>query len=94
LYAFALSLPEKGLLPVLAPPAVESPAAQAGLRGGERLLEIAGRKVEHWGEVRWQLLNRMFDEAIEILVDDGGIERRLVLQREAAKLSGVPSSNS
>ncbi len=92
LYAFAFSLPEKGLLPVIAPPAVDSPAAQAGLRGGERLMEIAGREVQHWGDVRWQLLNRMFDETIEIVVDDGGLERRFQLRREAGKLSDEAST--
>ncbi len=50
-------------VPVIAPPAAESVAAQAGLLGGDRLQGVDGKAVRSWNEVRLRML-------------DGVIERR------------------
>lgn len=36
--------------------APESPAAQAGLRSGDRVTSVNGEPVRSWGELRWELL--------------------------------------
>lgn len=43
--------------PVLAPPASATPAAQAGLQGGERIMAVNGKSVHSWSQVRWELLD-------------------------------------
>ncbi len=93
LYAVALAAPERDLAAQLATPPKESPAYVAGLRGGERIVGIAGRDVAHWGEVRWQLLAHLFDEDLELVVDDGSVERGVVLRRELAAMNEAAGSN-
>ena len=44
------------LRPLLGKPVISSPAAQAGVEDGERVLRIQGDTVETWQEVRWKLL--------------------------------------
>ncbi|TAG04646.1 MAG: RIP metalloprotease RseP [Betaproteobacteria bacterium] len=87
LYAVALSAPERDLAAQLATPTKQSAAFEAGLRGGERIVSVAGRDVAHWGEVRWQLLVHLFDDELELTVDDAGVERNFVLRRETAALA-------
>ncbi|MFN3629423.1 MAG: RIP metalloprotease RseP [Casimicrobiaceae bacterium] len=87
LYAFALALPERGLDTVIAPPSAQSPAAIAGLRGGERIIAIDGNRVWHWGDVRWHLLTHLFSQELRLAVESGGVEREIVLSRESTALS-------
>ncbi|HKI63334.1 MAG TPA: RIP metalloprotease RseP [Burkholderiales bacterium] len=51
---FMHGLPE--VRPIIAQPAVGTPAAQAGFRAGETLRAIDGKPVRTWGEVRWRVL--------------------------------------
>jgi regulator of sigma E protease len=89
LYSVALLMPMRDLSPVIASPPVASAAHEAGLRGGERVLQIARRDVLHWGDVRWQLLAHMFDSELEIVVESDGIERSYLLRRDETALSGA-----
>ena len=41
---------------VLGPPPQGSPAAQAGLEDGDRVLDFDGRTIRSWSELRWALL--------------------------------------
>lgn len=45
-------------LPVLGPPVAESPAAKAGITGGERVLSIDGTSVATWEDFLWLLLQK------------------------------------
>lgn len=94
LYAFALALPERGLDTVIAPPPAQSPAASAGLRGGERLVAIDGNRVLHWGDVRWHLLTRLFSQELALTVESGSVEREVLLRRESAPLSDEAQTRS
>ncbi|MCX8098959.1 MAG: RIP metalloprotease RseP [Casimicrobiaceae bacterium] len=87
LYAFALSLPERGAIASLAPPAEDSPAAAAGLRGGERVIAVDGTAVLHWGDVRWHLLMALFQDRLRLTVEVGGIEREFELVRGRTELT-------
>lgn len=81
LYAGALAAPDRDLNSVVAAPATDTPAAVAGLHGGERIVRVNDRLVAHWGDIRWELLSHLFDEQLEIDVDDHGIERHFSLSR-------------
>ncbi len=81
LYAAALAMPEKSIPAVLAAPRAETAAAAAGIRGGEKVVEIGGRRVYSWEDVRWQLLVHLFDNELTLVLNDGGVDRELQLQR-------------
>lgn len=81
LYAAALAVPDRDLSSLLATPDADTPAAIAGLRGGERILRVNDRPVAHWGDVRWELLVNLFDDQLKLDVDDRGIERSYSLSR-------------
>lgn len=44
---------------VIAPPVSSTPAAQAGLQGGERITAVNNHAIDSWNQVRWQLLDVM-----------------------------------
>ena len=57
------------LRPLLGKPVISSPAAQAGIEDGERVLRIQGDTVETWQEVRWKLLTLAADrDTVELEV--------------------------
>ncbi len=81
LYAFALAMPDRDLTALVATPEMNTPAAVAGIRGGERILRINDRTVAHWGDVRWEMLASLFDAEMRVDVEDRGTERNLILAR-------------
>ena len=81
LYSLALAAPDRDLTAVVAKPEINTPAALAGIRGGERILRINGRDVAHWGDVRWELLTSLFDAEMKLDVEDRGAERSFALSR-------------
>ncbi len=81
LYALALSAPERDLTAFVAKPEPNTPAAIAGMRGGENILRINDRAVAHWGDVRWALLTSLFDTELKLDVEERGVERSLTLTR-------------
>ncbi|MBI2309166.1 MAG: RIP metalloprotease RseP [Rhodocyclales bacterium] len=50
------------LRPVLGTPPAATAAATAGFELGERVLKVAGRPVQTWDDVRWQLLQQASNE--------------------------------
>ncbi len=81
LYSGALAAPDRDLSGLIAAPEANTPAAVAGLRGGERILRVNDRAVAHWGDIRWEMLVHLFDEQLNVDVDDRGIERSFTLSR-------------
>ncbi len=81
LYAGALAAPDRDLNSLIATPDADTPAAVAGLRGGERILRVNDRDVAHWGDVRWELLAHLFDDQLTLEVEDRGVERSYTLVR-------------
>ena len=81
LYTAALAAPDRDLQSVVAAPDVGTPAYVAGVRGGMRITRVNDREVAHWGDIRWQLLAHVFDDQLTLVVDDGGVERTMLLQR-------------
>ena len=55
------------LRPRLAAPEAATPAAHAGLQGGELVRSINGEAVETWQEFRWKLLNLALDKQVVTL---------------------------
>ncbi len=92
LYGVALSMPERALTAVVAPPRVETAAAAAGLRGGETITRMGGRDVLSWDDVRWQLLAHMFDDTLSMSVVSGGIEREVQLERAPLTANEDPTA--
>jgi len=72
------------LLPVLGEPAVDTPAAVAGIRSGDQVTHIDGEAVVTWDDFRWQLLQLAASrDAVELAVTDAGgasAVRRLALR--------------
>ena len=87
LYAGALAVPDRDLTALVAMPEPNSPAAVAGLKGGERILRVNDRAVAHWGDVRWELLVNLFDAELQLDVEDRGRERSVTLSRTATGAS-------
>jgi regulator of sigma E protease len=78
-----------GQKPVLAEPAAGTPAAAAGLRGGDRVSAVDGVPVASLQDLRWRLLKASGQPATELAVtmrDDRAATRRL-------DLAGVSSSD-
>ena len=76
---FMLSLPgEAGLKPVIGRVADNSPAASAGLVGGDEIASLNGIAVKTWREVYWRLLNQLTArESVTVSLADGGGSRVL-----------------
>lgn len=67
------------LLPILGKPSIGSPAAQAGILGGEQVRRVDGLPVVTWDDLRWNLMQKAVDqESAELEVID---ERQQVAVR-------------
>jgi regulator of sigma E protease len=56
---YSYGLPEPSTLLRAVP--TETPAFQAGLRGGERVTSVDGQAVQTWYDLRWKLMQRVLD---------------------------------
>lgn len=67
---------------ILASPAAETPAAQAGLQAGDRLAAVNGQAVASWTQARWQLLEPLAEGGrVTLLVQaPGRADRQATLQ--------------
>ena len=67
---------------VIAPPGSSTPAAQAGLQGGERITAVNSHAIRSWNQVRWQMLDGMTSGGhVELQAQDGtGTTRDYVMQ--------------
>ncbi|RIX41484.1 MAG: RIP metalloprotease RseP [Rhodocyclales bacterium GT-UBC] len=69
------------LLPVLATPPEDSPAAVAGIREGDRVLSLDGEAVATWGDFRWSLLQKAVEQdsvELEVVNEQREISRRRI----------------
>lgn len=67
---------------ILAPPAIGSPAAQAGLQGGDKVIAINQTPIASWSQLRWNLLQLFADGGeAQVTIDQGGsrLNRTLTL---------------
>ncbi|MDA0238361.1 MAG: RIP metalloprotease RseP [Proteobacteria bacterium] len=55
LFAIVFSFSSTALKPVLGEPRVQSELFASGLRGGETVLQINGRSVGSWSDLRWEM---------------------------------------
>jgi regulator of sigma E protease len=69
-----------GQRPLLAPPPAASPAALAGLAGGDLVTALDGEPVSSWQDLRWRLLKASGSSSVgvEVKRDDGTTETRLL----------------
>jgi len=67
--------------PLVAPPAAGTPAARAGLQGGERIVAIGDTPVVSWNDARFALMDRLTDggEVVLHVRSPQGTERPLTL---------------
>lgn len=81
LYAGLAMLGGQIRVPHLLAPEAGSPAAQAGLIGGERLLAVGGRETPGWTDVRWQLMRQLATQpaTVAVTVMQGGERRTVVM---------------
>jgi len=58
---------------ILAAPTANSPAAIAGLKGGDKVVAIDQTSIDSWPQLRWNLLQKLADGGeVSITVDQGG----------------------
>ncbi len=67
LYWAVLVIGVEGMRPVLAAPAVQSVAAQAGLKGNEEVLAVDGDAVATWTDLRGKLIDHALDRGQIVL---------------------------
>jgi regulator of sigma E protease len=60
------------LKPIIASPASQSAAAQAGLQVGDELIELDGEALIGWADVRWALLKAK-SEAVRLTINRAGV---------------------
>ncbi|HVS56826.1 MAG TPA: RIP metalloprotease RseP [Casimicrobiaceae bacterium] len=68
--------------PLLAPPPATSPAAQAGLAGGDLVTAVDGEAIASWQDLRWRLLKASGSSSVGLEVthaDSSTATRRLAL---------------
>jgi regulator of sigma E protease len=68
--------------PLLAPPPATSPAAQAGLAGGDLVTAVDGEAIGSWQDLRWRLLKASGSSSVRLEVthaDSSTATRRLAL---------------
>ena len=68
--------------PLLAPPPATSPAAQAGLAGGDLVTAVDGEAIGSWQDLRWRLLKASGSSSVNLEVtreDRSTATRRLAL---------------
>ena len=69
---------------IVAPPVSSSPAALAGLQGGERIVAVNEKPVDSWNQVRWELLDVVTSggQASLQAQSEQGVQREYVMHVE------------
>jgi len=80
LFAVTFVVGVPGQRAILAAPPPGSPAATAGVRDGDRVIEVDGRDVASWQDLRWRLLEVSGnpDAALTIEQPDGAVVTRML----------------
>ena len=71
LFTFVFAANNMSLKPILGEPKVDSLLYSVGLRGGETLVQINGREVSSWSDLRWEM-TRFDGDSLSIEVIDSG----------------------
>lgn len=89
LYAAMAMVGGEVRIPQLTVPPADTPAALAGLRGGERIVAVGARDTVGWSDVRWQLMRQVVarPERVLLTVEDGSGRRTLALERPALSVA-------
>lgn len=64
---------------IIAQPTAQSPAAQAGLLAGDRILAIDGQEVASWSDARWRLMDVLSTGGralVEVSTPSGSVQQR------------------
>lgn len=77
-YSVLFSTDREEPVAVIAQPVQDTPAAAAGLRGGDRIVAVDGQAVTSFTDVRWRMAQRV--------VGDGAREARLQIDRQGQQL--------
>jgi len=67
--------------PIIAPPAAESAAQQAGFHGGDQIVSIDGNPVVSWNDARWHLIDVLAaggQARVEVRTTDGATQHRVL----------------
>lgn len=81
LYAFINFVGTKEPEAILAPPTPNSPAAIAGLQGGDKVVAINQTDIASWPQLRWNLLQRLADGGEAVLtIEQGGARLNRTIQ--------------
>ena len=88
LFAFVFWLGVPKLLPVIGEVMEDFPAAQAGLKPGDRVLEIEGRQVRYW-ETLLEVIPRCQGRELHLLIERGGRRFELKIRPKAVKRKNI-----
>ena len=77
LFAFVFTTNNMSLKPVLGEPKADSLLYSVGLRGGETLVQINGREVSSWSDLRWEM-TRFDSDSLSIEVTGSGASNSMI----------------
>lgn len=80
-------------IPSIGVPAEGTPAAAAGLRGGERIVAVGGRETPGWADVRWQLMRQVAagPAVLTVTFEAGGVQRTVDFPAAGVNLEQITS---
>lgn len=81
LYALINFIGTKEPEAILAAPSINSPAAIAGLKGGDKVVAIDQTSIASWPQLRWNLLQKLADGGeVSITIEQGGARLQRTLR--------------
>lgn len=67
------------LKPVIAQPPENTPAAAAGLQGGEQIVAVNQQPVQSWQQINWEMMELVGSQPYLVLQTDAGREYKLMI---------------
>lgn len=87
IYAIVFMIGSQQPTPVIAEPAPGTPAAEAGLHSGDKILKVDGTDVKTFSDLRMELLNKYGDKADLSVLTPNGVETEKVIDLTQASLN-------